>query len=120
MGGFEARLILRAWLERLQIEKDGGSHDRMQAAHLQFVKGLAKGMELVALLRVVLHLLKGEREEVFDALNERLVHQSVHLLVDIALVGLGGKRLQAHGRFGGHRLRVLLLMHTNFSLVFNL
>lgn len=113
-------LILRAWLERLEIEKDGGSHYRTQAADLQFIKGLAKGVELVALLRVVLHLLKGEREKVFNALNKRLVHQSVHLLVDIALVGLGWKRLQAHGRFGGHRLRVLLLMHINFSLVFNL
>lgn len=48
---------------------------------LQFVKCAAEREELIALFLVVLALLKRQREEVFDALNERLIHECLHLLV---------------------------------------
>ena len=63
------------------------------------------------------HLLEGQREEVFDPLDEGLVHECVHLLVHVALIRLGGKRLHAQdgvGGLGGHRLCVLLLVHPIF------
>jgi len=58
-------------------------------SHLQLVECFAELKELVALLLVVLELFKCHGEEVLDALDKGLIHQSLHLLVHILFVGLG-------------------------------
>jgi len=64
--------------------------------HLQLVECFAELKELVALHLVVFELFKGHREEVLDALDKGFIHQSLHLLVHILFVGLGGQIVYVH------------------------
>ena len=47
--------------------------------YLQFIEGTTEVEELATFLGVVLDLIQGQLEEVFDSLNEGLVHEGLHL-----------------------------------------
>ena len=58
--------------------------------YLQFIEGTTEVEELATFLGVVLDLIQGQLEEVFDSLNEGLVHEGLHLLVDVVFASMHG------------------------------
>ena len=58
------------------------------AIDLQRVESPAEIEKLGALGRLIFHLLECDAEEVFDLFDERLIHEGIHLLVQVVLVGL--------------------------------
>lgn len=85
-----------------------------QDRHLQLVECFAELKELVALELVVLELFKCHGEEVLDALDKGLIHQSLHLLVHILFVGLGRQIVHVHPAttFRCRCCHHLLLLHS--------
>ena len=64
--------------------------------NLRFIEGAAEAEELITFVMIIFNLLESQIEEVLNAEDEWLVHQGVHLLVHVVLVGPQGMVVHFH------------------------
>ena len=84
------------WRQLRQVSRGKETSQMQGRENLRFIEGAAEAEELITFVMIIFNLLESQIEEVLNAEDEWLVHQSVHLLVHIVLVGPQGVVVHFH------------------------